>query len=134
MLKIFVQSNCAKLASFLEKPWPGTFLDYEEGKKRFQSIAAALTYAENTLHTSAGVCFVEEVGGYTSMINKSVMRVGCLCNTLKNIQTHDNSLWLKEMASTVSAWLKLKNCMITNICFQTHNIFRIFVTMQEKSE
>lgn len=107
----------------------------KRGKKRFQSIAAALTYAENTLRTSAGVCFVEEVGGYKSMINKSVMRVGCLCNTLKNIQTHDNSLWLKEMASTVSAWLKLKNCMnCMNICFQTHNIFRIFVTMQEKSE
>lgn len=87
-------------------------------EKRFQSIAAALTYAVNTLRSSAGVCFVEEVGGYTSMINKSVMRVGCLCNTLKHIQAHDDSLWLKEMASTVSAWLKLKNYMITNICFQ----------------
>lgn len=55
------------------------------------------------------------MGGYTSMINKSVKRVGCLCNTLKHIQAHDNNLWLKEIASTVSAWLKLKNCMIRNM-------------------
>lgn len=88
-------------------------------KKRFQRIAAALTYAVNTLRTSAGVCFVEEVGGYTSMINKSVKRVGCLCNTLAKDYYHVLVFILKEIASTVSAWLKLKSCMIRNICFQT---------------